>query len=529
MSVVQNTQDQATAQDTAGAAEPPVTRDQTDAAEPSAPTIVQVDPRTLIVEANVRSDAALTPAFVGSIRTHGVLTPVLVHRTAEGLRVRAGQRRTLASIEAGRDTIPAYVIDGDDDTARRIIEQMVENDHRAALADHDRVTGFQQLSLLGLSAATIAKRAGVKKATVTTALTVAASEVATAVAAKYDLTLDQAAVIAEFDGDDETVKDLTVCAVKDPGRFDHLAQQYRDRRAEQAAYDAAVADLAAHGIPVVDRPAYGEKSATVRITDLATVDAEGNKTLLDAEGHAACPARAAWVTRNWEGLHIVHVCTAPTEHGHVARYEYAQGALNPTTGGKMTDEQKAERRTIVANNKAWKSAEKVRRTWLASFAARKTAPKDAPQFIAARMVDSLGLIEKAATQTSHRLARTWLGLPEHQGYGTPNDLAALIANATPARAQHITLVLVLAGIEANTDTHTWRRQSGVHRAYLTALAAWGYNLADVEALVTAERPTDAPEAETDRDDADDDGDEDAAYDSEGYDDGDGYGDDEPTH
>jgi ParB family chromosome partitioning protein len=105
--------------------------------------IVFVAPRTLVLEVNVRAEANLTPEFVGSIKTHGVLAPVLVQRTADVLHVRAGQRRALASIEAGLTAIPAYVVDGDTDEARRIIEQMAENDHRTALADHDRVAALQ--------------------------------------------------------------------------------------------------------------------------------------------------------------------------------------------------------------------------------------------------------------------------------------------------------------------------------------------------------------------------------------------------
>ena len=56
------------------------------------------------------------------------------------------------------------------------------------------------------------------------ALTVAGSQVATAVTATYDLALDQAAVIAEFDGDAEAVKALTVAAVEDPAQLAHVGE-----------------------------------------------------------------------------------------------------------------------------------------------------------------------------------------------------------------------------------------------------------------------------------------------------------------
>ena len=140
----------------------------------------------------------------------------------------------------------------------------------ARLTDHDRVTGFQQLSLLGLSAAQITKRAGVKKEHVAIAPSVAASEVAAAVTAKVDLTLDQAVVLAEFDADadSDAVKELTVCAVKTPDRFAHLAQQCRDARAEQSEVDTLAADLGVQGTTVVDQPGYGEKSHASRLHTL---------------------------------------------------------------------------------------------------------------------------------------------------------------------------------------------------------------------------------------------------------------------
>jgi len=488
-----------------------VTESQTTATEATTTTgqIVQVDPRTLVLEVNVRADAALTPEFVGSIKTHGVLTPILVQRTADALHVRAGQRRTLASIEAGLTAIPAYVVDGDTDEARRIIEQMAENDHRAALADRDRVAAFQQLSLLGLSAAQIAKRTHTKKDQVTTALTVAGSEVAAAVTAKYDLTLDQAAVVAEFDGDAEAVKALTVAAVDEPEQFAHVAQRLRDDREEAQAVADLTATLIEAGTPVIERPSYDDK-AIKRLVELATLDGD-ERTPLTPQAHAECPGRAAWIDNGWQGVQAIHVCTDPKGNGHVDRYAYTGHAERQS--GPMTEEQKAERRALIANNKAWKSAETVRREWLAGFAARKTAPKDAAGFLAARLVAGTYALDKASTQTRHRLARTLLGLPEHVGYGAPDPLADLVQTATPARAQHIALVLVLAAIEDSTGTHTWRNVSEQDRAYFTALAGWGYGLSEVEALATV-APTYPSAAEGDEDQEPE-----ADADGEGYDDG----------
>jgi ParB family chromosome partitioning protein len=479
------------------------------------PEVAQVDPRALILEVNVRTDAALTPEFIASVKTHGVLTPVLVQRHDDGLYVRAGQRRTLAAIEADLPTIPAYVVGGDTDEARRIIEQMVENDQRRALGDADRIAGFQQLSLLGLSAAQIAKRTATKKDHVTTALTVAASPVATAVTAKYDLTLDQGAVIAEFDDDTDAVKTRTVTATSAPQDFAHTAQRIRDERAEHQAVEALTDELTQAGTSVIDQPAYDNKTIR-RLTDLATLDGQA-RTPLTPEDHATCPGRAAYIARNYHGPVAVHACTDPATNGHVDRYATTAAVAS----GPMSEDQKAERREVIANNKAWKSAETVRRDWLRTLAARKTAPKDAGTFLAHTLATSADDAAHAAS-TGHALAHDLLGInpPKSTGYGYygRHGVTDLIDAASPARAQVIALTLALAGIEHRTGTHTWRNPSADVVRYLRTIAAWGYTLSEVE-QTTIDRYDTALTAHQADDPADDHDDDQTDYeDGETYDD-----------
>ncbi|MBK5239070.1 MAG: hypothetical protein JJE28_08200 [Actinomycetales bacterium] len=56
--------------------------------------------------------------------------------------------------------------------------------------------------------------------------------------------------------------------------------------------------------------------------------------------------------------------------------------LSAAASGPMTEEQKAERKTLIVNNKAWASAEVVRREWLAEFLSQKPPPKDTGKVIA---------------------------------------------------------------------------------------------------------------------------------------------------
>jgi hypothetical protein len=73
-----------------------------------------------------------------------VLIPIAAVRDADGqLRVRSGQRRTIAAREAGLATVPVYVrtaAAGDEraEVAERVSEQIVENDQRRSLTDAQR-------------------------------------------------------------------------------------------------------------------------------------------------------------------------------------------------------------------------------------------------------------------------------------------------------------------------------------------------------------------------------------------------------
>ena len=161
----------------------------------------QLDPRTLLVDVNVRAGVQLDKQFVATIKDHGVLVPIVAVDTPDGVRVRFGHRRTLAAVEAGLDTVPVLIVDpqsGDpeSDAAQidRLVTQHVENTHRAGLSTTDEVEVAKQLTAFGLTPGQIARRTRTKKAHVEQTVAVANSELAAKATARYDLTLDQAAV-----------------------------------------------------------------------------------------------------------------------------------------------------------------------------------------------------------------------------------------------------------------------------------------------------------------------------------------------
>ena len=156
-----------------------------------------------------------------------------------------------------------------------------------------------------------------------------------------------------------------------------------------------------------------------------------------------------------------------------------------------------------------REAETVRREWLATLLSRKTLPKDAGKVIAQGLTTHRRDVGTAITN-GNALAHTLLSVTR-EGYWEADKLAALVEQS-PLPTQHVTLAIVLAGIEASTSKNTWRYPDSSKSAYFTQLAAWGYSLSEVEQIVVnagvstdaavdgQEQVEDEPDAETEDDD-----------------------------
>ena len=150
------------------------------------------------------------------------------------------------------------------------------------------------------------------------------------------------------------------------------------------------------------------------------------------------------------------------------------------------------------------SAEKVRRSWLTGFLARKRLPSDAAAFAATTLATCTSEVSRAV-QDSHRMACALIGA-DYQ-FGQPNPLARLV-QANPSKAGHVTLALALGALEAATDRSTWRHPDRAAVGYFQSLTAWGYTASEVEQIVL-----DAATHST-KNDGDDDADEQAESETE---------------
>lgn len=439
----------------------------------SSPQVEHIDPASIQIEENVREAVELPREFVASIKQHGVLQPVLATRDSEGVvRVRDGQRRTLAAREAGVATIPAYVVDAGTETTTRLVQQIVANEQRDGLTARDKARGFHALALEGMSVAQIAKATGTKRASVETHVAVASSARA-AEALDQGVTLAAAAALAEFDGDEDAQNEILV-ALGRGQEGEWVAERIRERKRREATIETAAAPLREAGIRILDDE---ERYSATRLDSLAAKDAEpdesGYRPALDETAHQQCPGHAVHLAAWGDGeARQSAYCTTPAEH--VDRY---RGTSAGPAAGPMTDEQKAERRQLIANNKAWDEAEPVRRAWLAEFLARKTLPKNATAYAAAtlaRMAARIGTPEVG-------LAADLLGQTQEHDYSTT-------LSPVDGKPAHTLTALALASVEAGTGRHTWRntRADSAEAAHFRQIAAWGYPLSDVEQIATGD-------------------------------------------
>ena len=493
---------------------------------------VYLDPGTIIIGSNVRTDLPDAKEFRRSIKERGVLEAVTVYRNDEGQHVcLRGQRRTVEAASVGTPTglIPARVV-AKPEEADRIVDQMVENIHRAGMRETEIVAGVEKLTLVGVSAAQIAKRLSVPRPTVNAALAVTKADQSRNRLDSGDLTLAEAAIFAEFEHDPDAVERLERRLRWGHG-LDHEAQRLRDEATERAEYAAEVERLRGDGLPVLNAEQATEVQATaMAIEDLRTAEGEPvpvedwpsvtgaavilteewdypepattdsadgdseEETAEDAEEEDPEPVKvftATWVVTDVEATGLVY---GSRSHGSASDPESGTGSdgADAARAEAEAEAKREERRTVIANNKAWVSAETVRRDWLAGFLTRKSAPKGAEALICEAVLTGNYTLSKAMDHR-HPMLFKLLGIDVPSGYyGAGYEECQKIA--TKATTPKGATMTVLAAWEDSTGKQTWRNPTGWDARVLGALAEWGYEPSDVERLLLGEQDADSDAA-----------------------------------
>ncbi len=115
-------------------------------------------------------DEASLQELENSIRVHGVLAPITVRSGENGYyQIVAGERRWRAARRAGLDTIPAMVIEADDQTMMELA--LIENLQREDLNPLEEAEGYRALiERFGMKQETVAERVGRSRSAVANSL-----------------------------------------------------------------------------------------------------------------------------------------------------------------------------------------------------------------------------------------------------------------------------------------------------------------------------------------------------------------------
>ena len=514
-------------------------------------------PQTLVIGDNVRTDAKIDADFLASIRQHGVLTPITAVRDDDGrVMVRDGQRRTLASQKAGLDTVPVYVLPSAAENFReweveRIVQQIVCNDQKADLTDAQRARGIQTMLDAGVSVAKVAKLISTKKTVVQAAETAAKSTEAMAALADGQLTLEQAAAVAEFSDDPDTVAALIDAPAN---RFEHLLSQKRKQREADAAFAVVAAELQAQGVTVLeDQPNWrdlgcvalrylttadggevtedmvvpGPLWAATLMEDTVYVDATDGTTRVDEDDldydtrwhrdrdadeglrHYDSVIEKTVVEPDWYcldyaaagfGLAVSLRNVAEAVGGFASPAAAGSAGRDVIDTEAQADADRRTRRQVIALNRLGDAAIPVRRTWIrTNLLGRKTLPKGAGVFLTTALVSDAHLI------TDYRVAEVAAELLGLSGAGDRQDGRGAIdkhldgLGATgDGRAQVVALGLVLGGLEGRCGKDAWRAGASTpwshgisHAAYLAFLEGNGYPLSDIEQVIVGGKTADA--------------------------------------
>jgi len=525
-------------------------------------TIEHLSPTALEIGDNVRDVAALNKEFVSSIAENGVLVPITGVRHPENpgiVLVRNGQRRTLAARQVGLSSVPVYVLPAAaatvaEDTIERVLHQIITNDHALDLTDAQRAKGIQQALDAGMSVTKVAKKLSVPKDTVKAASAAASSQAAMEYLASTQISLVEAAALAEFEDDPAALTRLVNAA--GTRQFDYTIAMLRQARASAEAEAKVAGEYAERGFTILSERPHRTDSAAVPLVHLVTHDAEGAE--VDAT-EAAITDPAQWAVLLYESTVLVdrttgepvdedavdwdtqdddaatpddglrHANTVEDRETYLPEYfclDYAAAGLSitqdrvrqyyPATDSADDDDQdaqaraeaeaqaradaeaeaeKRDRRKVLALNKLGAAAIAVRREFLTKLLSRKTAPKGAAAFVADALArDAYMLTGLHADETAAEL----LGIKDNQQVRT---LTKGMDAAADARAQVVVLAMVLGALEARTGKDAWRNPGIIGGTaswarnvtggdYLKFLVAQGYTLSPVEEIITGERTSD---------------------------------------
>ncbi|MGW0731687.1 ParB/RepB/Spo0J family partition protein [Streptomyces sp. NPDC002851] len=449
------------------------------------------------------------PELQASVDELGVLTP-LVLRPQNGehegtLGIIFGQRRNNAALAAAKKAkakkkpyrlVPAIIRDdlaGVDDAALTV--SFIENKHRRQATIRDDIDAAKQLSLMSVPKARKNRHAramGFKPAELaaaTQASKLSDENLSEAVDEGFDLV--ELGEFQEVESVDDALWTLRRAKARDAregntkrGHWKHALAELRAEKELADKCAGLVAELTAAEI-TVENWRWNWSGTSIRpLTDLLTDEQQPQtpETHQDCTGHAACV--------DHREAEVIWLCTAWNRHGHPLTPEAAQ--KDKEQAGPDKEEAKAERRIVIANNKAWRQARTVRLDFIKDLCQQPEPSTRVWPLILSMITGTSYAYEHFIDRKRTDLTAHFLGVEDPNKDRSQWDrvsapFGTMIARTSPAHAWRILLAHVAAAHESEyMGDAAWRNHiTSQTVAWLTFLEAEGYALSTIEADTVA--------------------------------------------
>lgn len=450
--------------------------------------------------ANPRDSLRDIPELVASIKARvargdrGLLEPVHVRlwdadqSTTDGVErymIVRGHRRLAGCQGAELSHIDAIVVSAEQADRIRASDRLVENLQRDDFTATEQARAVQQMLDLGMTPDEVAGDTALTVDQVNQASTVAGSKGVALVTKRFDISMDQAAALAEFDGDKAVFKELSALVVDNPTRFDHRVAQYRRDRKEHEVVQAAAPEWSDKGYKVL---AWADAQKSPVLPLHAIKPTKGNANHMTVLQHADCPYRAVvlQLTRGTtpDAVEVEHYCTDPAKAGHdVTAKRNSWGGLDPIGAAgaskPKTEKEQREGRIHRAGMAASRAAADVRREFVRSLLTGLAAKGLVPFVVEQLAHEHSGMESRMAPMFGELTGAT--GRNSYHG-----NTEAQQAFLKKCRGRELMLLLarVCAAREWGWESNSWASTSDECRLpYLRFLVVNGYTPSTVEQVL----------------------------------------------
>ena len=352
---------------------------------------------------NARKKLTNVADLAKSIEAIGLIEPIVVRvlPSVNKFVVVAGHRRLAAVTSLKRETISAIIVDV---TAQHeALSSLSENTSREDLTPEELADAVAHLSGLEVTDEEIARTLSIAESDLVKAKIISGASKATRTKAKRgvesrQLTLDQQAALIQFSGDPECLRQIRQTIEYRPEQLTHTIALLEANIARENAIAELTNALKLSKTKTIE---FGHRGPEVGTEPLMNLLSSNGKKLTLAN-HKTCLGHVAHLVNidKWDSgkPSVVFFCVNYKEHGHkmvdkpkMTWYGRGGTSTSGTTNAKpITEKEKAkataERRAVIANNKAWDPASKVRTEWATEFMSRKSLDAAAKLWVLAELI-----------------------------------------------------------------------------------------------------------------------------------------------